>query len=236
MKDPRVLAVCLTADRHAMTARAVESWKAQTYVNRSLFVRDTGIDAYPLIQDHGIYGEHWPVERGRTIGALRNLANAYASPHCLNADIIIHFDSDDISHPSRIAEQVALLQASGKECVGYRECLFWRTPQNEAWKYQNADPRHCLGASLAYYRSTWEQNPFRDLPQNPHGTGEDNDFVKRVSSLGISALAVDGPRLVCSIHGANSSGYDLEELVRRGSPNWDRVPQFDAGLERRMVA
>ena len=44
------------------------------------------------------------------------------TPH---PEVFVHFDSDDLSHPNRIAEQVAFLQSSGADVVGYNQMLFW---------------------------------------------------------------------------------------------------------------
>ena len=130
-ETPTVCAVMLTADRPELAKRAVECFRRQTYPNKTLLIYDTGTDDaedcpadYPLII--------WIPEeaRRRTIGELRNAANSHiegVEVHLESgttkdcgavgiihwADIIIHWDDDDYSHPNRIAEQVALLQSSG---------------------------------------------------------------------------------------------------------------------------
>lgn len=42
MTQPRVVCLCLTADRPAMTDRAVRCFIDQTYVNKHLLILDTG--------------------------------------------------------------------------------------------------------------------------------------------------------------------------------------------------
>lgn len=209
-KEPLVLAVMLTADRPEMTARAVRSFDSQTYDNKKLFVLDTGKEEIPILNEGGVYSEYFPGERGKTIGTLRNFANRYSNPKCLNADIIVHWDSDDWSHPNRIAEQVSLLQASGKQVVGYRDLLFWRVcPQchgfddycadvmscetcnrkgGEAWIYSNNDPRFCLGTSLCYWRTVWEAKPFPDCPKPGMASGEDHLWLRDLERYGASVL------------------------------------------------
>src|SRR6185436_15303374 len=141
MSNPTVCAMCLVNGRAEMVKRAIKAFKEQTYT-----------------------GERWLLSfndgSGATIGTLRNRA-----VESIRADIIVHWDSDDWSHPRRIEEQVALLQSSGKECVGYREMLFWDSRECQgraadgssvgpptrvaaAWLYTNRDTRYCLGASL----------------------------------------------------------------------------------------
>jgi len=139
---------------------------------------------------------------------LRNYANGVENYWYGKADIICHWDSDDWSHPRRIEEQVALLQASGKECVGYRDMLFWnhlldagKSPTltdgekrlnlnagGECWLYSNNDPRYCLGTSLCYWRRVWEARPFPDEPKRKGGTGEDVKWLEGVKSLGASSI------------------------------------------------
>ncbi len=123
-----------------MVRRAVNCFHSQTYENKQLLILGDGFEKY---KDQGV--DVWPLsgfEKPRSIGALRNLANGLSE-----GDILAHFDSDDWSHPNRVAEQVSLLTSSrpkcgcsqalnvtgrcphgnelGAECVGYSEMLFW---------------------------------------------------------------------------------------------------------------
>jgi glycosyltransferase involved in cell wall biosynthesis len=212
-----------------------------------------------------------------TIGALRNHGCKYASHHYTTGEtcpeVFIHWDDDDWSHPNRIAEQVGLLQASNADAVGYRELLFWRTgvirqvgkgsleldervigegpvygPVGEAWLHTK---RHALpfafGTSLCYWRKTWEAKPFPDLPKNPHGSGEDYEWLKGLKLESVSALRKPccghplheppcAPRMIASIHPGNSSGgYDLEYLLAHGNQEWKRAPEFDDYCRERMA-
>jgi len=254
MPNPTVVAVMLTADRPEYARRAVECFRRQTYPAKRLLIYDTGTDDaedcpgdYPLVI--------WIPEesRGRTIGELRNAANSHVegvevdlsagtSKDC-GADILIHWDDDDYSHPNRIAEQVALLQSSGADVVGYRECLFWRERQpienldakfgierrtnfaipGEAWLYSNPDPRYCLGTSLCYWRKTWERKPFEATSQ-----GEDVRFCTGLKCVGVPTGPMLGkltglsnvkpskdaaPRMIARIHSGNTSTVYRAELM-----------------------
>ena len=209
--EPTVLCVCLTADRHGMTERAIRCFHSQSYENKAMFILDTGVEEFRYFQAHGIYGEYYPGWRidQKRLGELRNDANEFAHPKCLNADIICHFDSDDYSHPNRIAEQVAFLQSSGAAVVGYNQMLFWNTwgqrieipdPEDvtktmsvnsfdnrglaEAWLFTN--PAHQpLGTSLCYWRSTWESHRFDDRKH----AGEDSDFLARVGHRRVKSVS-----------------------------------------------
>ncbi len=103
MSIPTVCAVMLANGRPEMAERAKRSFFAQSCeFPKSILIYNNNGD--------------------KPICTLRNLANAQTE-----ADVIIHWDSDDWSHPNRIAEQVALLQSSGAECVGYGQMLFYST-------------------------------------------------------------------------------------------------------------
>jgi hypothetical protein len=162
---------------------------------------------------------------GITFGALRNQANAFAA----SADIIAHFDSDDVSHPRRIEEQVAFLQSSGVEAVGYRELLFWDTRQHgAAWIYAHPHPAYLVGASMCYWRRVWQAYPFDE--RVPH---EDQDWwLHHWSKCASESLTIGGPRMICGIHGDNTSeAYAREHMI---APSWNRAPEFDNYCAERM--
>lgn len=211
--EPTVCAVMLTANRPELAKRAVECFRRQTYQNKRLLIWDSSANPpdvdYAGMPEYEYYLIDW---NQLVIGQLRNKANTYAGSGegFIKSDIFIHWDDDDWSHPNRIAEQVALLQSSGADCVGYREMLFWREPRRrvdteacnnlscqlvgrhiasgcfvpgEAWLYSNPDPSYALGTSLCYWRRTWEARPFQATNQ-----GEDERFIRGLKCVGISSL------------------------------------------------
>ena len=220
MDKPTVYAVMLCHGRPEMARRALECFAAQTYERKVLSV--------------------W--EAPGSIGKLRNQANSQTV-----ADIIVHWDDDDWSHPNRIAEQVALLQSSGAECVGYNEMLFWNVsrkpkhqpfefePPGEAWLYTGPSDQYCLGTSMCYWRETWERNPFRDTNAGCddlywHGRG--------LRMVGVPAFgfntAIQGepkvPRMIAAIHDGNTCA-----AIDPTSADWRRVPEWDAYCRARMA-
>lgn len=92
-----------------------------------------------------------PADPARTIGAMRNYANSLLT----DCDIVCHFDDDDWSHQNRIAEQVALLQATGADCVGYNEMLFWRESVQDRVKALVTDKGGWTREDLAKYGVSW---------------------------------------------------------------------------------
>ncbi len=223
MSEPLVCAICLTRDRPAMLRRAIESFRSQTYDHKRLFVLDNGLTpTYPASLRSNEVALHWQPSFGKSVGTLRNMANDLVATGlgqpAMNDDspkILVHWDSDDWSHPNRIAEQVSLLQASEAECVGYHSMYFFRAagigrdPQgtsrscplcatipcscdDQVYLYDGSDqPGYALGTSLCYWRKTWEQRPFLDVPW-----GEDSKFV---DGTGVSGERIHEPLRVASL-------------------------------------
>jgi cellulose synthase/poly-beta-1,6-N-acetylglucosamine synthase-like glycosyltransferase len=254
---PTVCAVMLVNGREAMVRRAIASFRAQTYEPKRLLILDSAVDC----QRDTPYGEsdatsvHMPDMNGKTIGALRNAANWCAADH-FGADLIAHFDSDDISHPRRIEEQVALLKSSGKQCVGYRELLFWDTrvaqiqvyptrrgpdgtgclgivkSVGESWIYRNHQANWAAGASMLYRRELWERQPFDDAPH------EDQRWMMTpavsAECIGVSSIPpMTDPRLICQMHGANTEQISRQKML--SNPDvWLRALEFDDYCERMM--
>lgn len=233
MTQPTVCCVMLTNGRQEMVLRSVRAFRAQTYERKTLCVYDTeprDVD-WDWLPDEAFVIDEWETDErsiGRTIGQLRNGANGH-----VEEDIILHWDSDDWSHPRRIEEQVALLQATEADCVGYREMLAWKTEPvdatvhidrarrlvdvgGEAWLYSCGDPRYCMGTSLCYWRRAWEAKPFPNT-----SAGEDTQWQTGLSRISISSLSSD-PRMICTIHGANTHLRVVEDV-----PEWRRVPEWD---------
>ena len=257
--SPTVCCVMLVNGRAEMVNRAIASYKAQTYVAKLLLILDSGKEPVKRTP----YGEYnvttvWmPDMNGATIGALRNAANWCAVDH-FNANLIAHFDSDDWSHSRRLEELVALLQASGKQCVGYRELLFWdtrhfnahvkgewQTPApdcenlGESWIYHNHEPRWCAGASMLYTRASWEACPFDDAPHE-----DQRWWLKNAKKcLGVSSIpkapwapaAVtrdDSPRMVCQMHAGGTEQIPREVML--AGDVWRRANEFDVFCTRVM--
>ena len=258
VSEPTVCAILLTADRPEYARRAVECFKRQTYPAKRLLILDSGVtqlgfDSVSIARgEFYVRGERGPILP--TIGELRNMANGIR--HFEEPDIFVHFDDDDHSHRNRIAEQVALLQSSGADAVGYREMLFWRQHDaphhiaeepdtwtgDQAWIYSNPDPRYCLGTSLCYWRKTWERKPFEATNQ-----GEDIRFCTGLKCVAITSMPVatfdigkNGdptndpkvqPRMIARIHAGNTSTAYRPELmaaIERQGGEWKRVPEWDS--------
>lgn len=102
----------------------------------------------------------------------------------------------------------------------------------EAWIYRNGNPAAPIGASFLYPRESWERRPF---PANH--TGEDTLWLLGSrfkihavpSTWDFRGLPNHEPRMICSIHGANTSSK-----IETGRPEWKREPLFDLYCRTRM--
>lgn len=260
----------LTRDRPELAKRAVECFRAQTYLNKRLLIWNTGDDASIQLNSLSEF-QVFAAIRNQSIGTMRNFATEYAGsllstvqPGLLSeyADIIVHWDDDDWSHPNRIAEQVALLQASGADVVGYNEMLFWREARclscgdrmtldeytggkgyhgidcetgepikpSEAWLYKSSRADYAVGASLCYWRKTWERKPFEDLPHPVRGGAEDGQFIRGLKVQAVSCVGRFGtdsePRMIQRIHGGNTMAKQYNADLG-SKPEYRRVPEWD---------
>lgn len=207
---PLVAAVLLTADRQEFTRRAEYCFFAQSYKNSILLIVDSGEVLYE--PQRSVFDKsqcHYRADPGTNIGYLRNFANERASE--IGAEIIMHFDSDDRSYPSRISEQVAALQAlkggpdsqraddgPPVDLVGSREMMFWDSTKGEAWLYKNDDPRYVVSTSMCYWLDAWKRVPFPDVM-----IGSEQAWAKQVTSVGL----VGRKWVVGQIHESNVNNY-----------------------------
>jgi len=269
--EPTVCAIMLTKDRPELAARAVRCFRAQTYANKSMVIYDFSKDRYGEQYQSELNPEPdpyiiWlgPSRYDEPLGAMRNAAISVTDHGFgIEADIIIHWDDDDYSHPNRIAEQVAFLQSSGAAVVGYSQMLFWDAVKGQSWLFSEAS-HHLLGTSLCYWRSTWESHKFDSRKH----AGEDSDFlarvghrrVKSVSSLcelsmkvGYVEITRGGlfggpadthrkfaaimpeitqsptrePRLIATVHGANTQQKTYDGFFKGGTVEMRRVAEWD---------
>jgi hypothetical protein len=229
MAAPGVVAIMLANGRPAMVRRAIASFEAQTYPNKRLLIWDSSPDLICCGQTEHVI--QVPAEHCHSVGALRNAANGFSTEF----PIICHWDSDDYSGPHRIEEQVSHLGTwPDKLCVGYRRVMFWDSRgAGEAWTYEHPHPQYVVGASMCYWREAWERFPFRD------GPNEDQDWWLRHWPQCASLSAMEdlsgqpcAPRLICEIHGANTS--ESYKSTRMITPCWQRTPEADKQCEARM--
>lgn len=244
MTTPRVLCVMLAAGRQAMVDRAIRCFESQSYPNRRLLVLDSGSERLKIHETLEVYRSRLEL-RQRTIGELRNIANASSARGALDCEIITHWDSDDWSHPDRLRDQVKLLEDSWADAVGYYQMLFWDTtnqlmsetrtcrplrdsrrgtPSGQAWMFSSPNKKYCLGTSLVYWRKTWEKQVFAH-----RNTAEDTLWTLRLKTAATSSILATFPMMVASIHGENTCSQ-----IKAGAREWKRAPRFDGYCREAM--
>ena len=221
MSLPSVCAIMLADGRQAMVERAIGSFARQTYPGAWLLIYDTGRPLLDLeLGDRMMHAKSGPFD-GKNIGRLRNQAAELAR----EADVLIHWDSDDFSHPARLAEQVEALQ--GYRVTGYHSMLFWDETKRQCFRYKGA-PNFLIGTSLCYWRETWKATPFPEL-----NAGEDTAWQKGLRKHAVSSIDKE-PRMIASIHASNTTCkvvYDLDRktgAMKPHRPEWTRAAEWDA--------
>jgi len=221
--QPLVTCVCPTIpDRRAWLPRVLECFVAQTYANKELLFVTGACSVFnaSMIRLRAIEGP-------MILGDRRN-----AGVEGAFGDIIVQIDDDDYSHPQRIAEQVALLESSGKPVVGYNsytcqelrparvlEESGWK-PTTGWWEYRALNAMCAGGSSLAYRREWALAHPFP-----PEQLGEDSVFCAEAARLHALALADGVARLCVTNHRGGSSGRLIggaEWTEIAGRPEWVR--------------
>ena len=195
--NARVLVSCImpTANRRGMVPSSIALFQRQTHPNRELIILDDGTDAVADLVPRDVRIRYVRIPPGLPLGAKRNRACELAA-----GDVIVHWDDDDWYPPDRIARQVATLANGGAAC-GTSRLFFQDTAQLRAWEYsyRSSDRKWVAGSTLAYRRSAWERNRFREVQ-----VGEDAYFVWGLD--GASIVDLDDPSLcVAAVHGANTS-------------------------------
>lgn len=206
-----------TRGRSEWAQRAMNCFLLQTYEPRELVVVDDADDlSFPNGIDHPLV--RYVVNQQRLgIPHKRNQCTRLA-----HGQIIVNFDSDDWSAPTRMETQVARLINSGKALDGFHSMLFYNEADSTAWKYRG---RNCAcGTSMCMWKSYAETHPFNERkkahPVSGHIIGTDND-IGREASLAGQLSCVDGEQfLVARIHDGQSS---KEKRLGQPASNYSSV-------------
>ncbi len=201
--------VCCICPSHlpGYAERAKACFDAQTYENKLWLPMDT----------RGL---------NMTVGAIRNSMLRHL---LVDAPLIAHFDHDDWSAPTRVSEQVAFMERTGAQVVGYGDMPFYDVDRDAVLFYDSRNPRYALGTSLMYRREAWEREPFPDkTPEDTHwcGNGSGAGKVFSQSSFG-AVMGGDGLLHVCRLQ--------MVQTIHKGNASPKRGARFQpasAELER----
>ena len=214
MEEPLTLCLMLVNERRAMVSRAIRAFHSQTYKNKRLLLWNNGpkmgVEEGPAVV---VEGDH------KSIGAMRNDAVGWALDQW-PVDIIAHWDSDDWSHPLRLAEQSSALL--GAELTGYNDLLIWNETRRKALWYQGA-PGYVVGSSFCYRSAAWRCRRFLD-----RDNGEDTEWQRHFRRDARSSLPDKEARLIAALHPGNSHMHDSPSFTPGG-------PEMDAYCRTRMA-
>ncbi len=182
-----------TRGRSELAKKAVDYFLAQTWPNKELLILDDeDVPAFDIAPDGCQLYQN--IGEPLTIGAKRNWLCAVAK-----GEIIAHWDSDDYSAPTRLAEQYQLLESSGKAVTAFHSMIFIDEIARQAAKYLG-DPGDICGTSLMYRREYWLDHPFLDIMIQ-----EDLCFSRHAEALGELHSADANGLMIARTHGDNTS-------------------------------
>lgn len=200
---PLVSCILPTKNRAAFIPQAIRSFQSQTYAHTELLIVDNGEDETEKLvpSDSRIRYAHAGGIALNT-GDMRNLCAKYAK-----GQFICHFDSDDWSAPTRVADQIARLGEHGV-VTGYHTMLFYDVRDGKVYEWHlNRSPIvYVLGTSLCYTREWWRHHPFPSLM-----VGEDVKFFQTALRLAHRLVPTAPARglMVARVHGHQTSQKTL---------------------------
>jgi glycosyltransferase involved in cell wall biosynthesis len=187
----------ITEDRRRFLPALLDSFRRQTYTEKELVIVGDCYAENLTTPGEAIYC--FPASHDLTVGAKLNLCNSLA-----HGQFIAHFDSDDISAPERLEDQVQRLTNTEKSVTGYRcvkviETRIVNGKSDTTWKH-TCPLDDVLGASFMYRRNWWASHPFQDTQAN------DKPFWNEALNAG-ETVSADGFELLCCVnHSGNVSG------------------------------
>ena len=211
---PLVSCICITADRADLIRAAISSYLSQDWERKELIVLDDGEKDVRDLCESLPHTTYIRLATRQKIAVKRNLACEAAA-----GEVLIHWDDDDWSAASRIADQVARLETHGKAVSGYHSLLFWDGARG--FKYHGAE-NYSLGTALCFEKRFWRLNPFQDSRKH-----EDNVFVQAAQSRD-AIVSVDGRgMMVARIHPRNTAPKPALD----NPPQWIPVDRADIPAE-----
>jgi glycosyltransferase involved in cell wall biosynthesis len=184
----------------------IAQFARQDYKNKELIIVGHSAHAFNKPEDGIFYINE---DKDRTIGARRNIAAWTAT-----GSIIVHMDSDDFYSPVWITKSVRALCDSGKQVVGLSRAYFYQAQSNKLYLFESEEGAqlYICGATLCYWRTWWEANPFQDIQP-----GEDTIFITNAPRA-----AHKGTRhFMAHIHGRNTESH-------KAIPAMKHVPHAEA--------
>jgi GT2 family glycosyltransferase len=213
---PLISALMVTKDRPPLAAASIECFRRQTWEPRELVIVDDGGDDTLAEHVRALGDTRVRLVRLRAerlpLGTLRNRAVAEA-----RGEYVCQWDDDDLSHPHRMALQIAAARSlEADACVLRRETLWW--------------PRQ--GRVAVSCARLWESSLLvrkAVLPAYPAlARGEDTPVVEALAQTRRVAV-LDQPELhVYVVHGDNSfPASHFDHHWRAATASWQGAAATD---------
>ena len=214
----RATAIVPTFNRWTWMPSVIRCFLAQSFQDSELLIVNDGDDpSIGCVPDHPRVRYIKLDGPRRTIGEKRNICCDLA-----HGELIIHADDDDWSGPNRIAHQVAELDRSGKQVLGYHNILLFDQVRGRAHRYNqtNGQPLWAFahGATFCYRREFWLGHEF----ENRSGK-EDSFFAKAADKRGQFVSVDAGLNAVLRVHGNNAYPPPLDRIVCIGGR--EQIPE-----------
>jgi len=195
MKSPYVSCIMPTKDRPNFVELSIQHFLNQDYRNVELIIVDDGIDSVrKVLPDHHRL-KYFYTKPFKSLGLKRNFACERAQ-----GEIIMHWDDDDYYEHDWISKQIMFLEKSGADICGLNKIVFFSPLVKRFWNYENKDEERpwLSGATLAYWKSFWQDHPFIDI-----NVGEDYDYIW---NTGAKIFAHDySEGFIATLHNANTT-------------------------------
>lgn len=146
--------------------QAIQLFKNQDYPNKELLIL-MDVEGHTKDTDMENHVYQWGIP-GMNVGQKRNHLCQMA-----RGEIIVHLDSDDIYAKDWISHSVNTLLNSKADLTGLDTGIFRNVQTGQRWQYifKPGQP-FILGATMAYWRKTWQRSPFPEIK-----AGEDGHFT-----------------------------------------------------------
>jgi hypothetical protein len=128
------------------------------------------------------------------LGEKRNRLAALA-----RGELLVHMDDDDWYPVDRVSMAVRLLHGARRPVLGQSALLVYQAATGVIRRYPRVHDRHAHGATLAYRRSYWEENPFPAVHR-----GEESGFLRGFTAPIVQLRLPPERVMLCVDHGANT--------------------------------
>lgn len=146
--------------------QAIQLFINQDYVGKRELLILMDAEGYTKDTDMENHIHQWGIP-GMNVGQKRNHLCQMA-----RGEIIMHWDSDDQYAKDWVSHSVNALLNSKADMTGLDTAVFRNLQTGQRWQYifKTGQP-FILGATMAYWRKTWERAPFKEI-----NAGEDAAF------------------------------------------------------------